>query len=139
MNPSDPTLVPAKLHNGGDGDTFDLLCNFLRRSTWRGAVVVNIRLLGWRAQENEGPERDKPELGPKGEIIRVSGRDAKQVTTMVLGSAKGLRVLFTGLNDRGREICDVWIDQDGKGYVPLGELLEEMHVCTRGITMGTRA
>ena len=136
MNPNDPVVAPARLHQGGDGDTFDLLVNFYRKKSWRGAQVVNVRLSGWRAQENEGKERDTPETDAQGNVVRLSGRQAAVVTTETLRVARGLRVAFMGIVSLGREVCEVWIDEEGRGYVPLGEVLAEVKVVTRGTTMG---
>jgi hypothetical protein len=77
--PVEIVIAPARLFKPGDGDTFDLLVNFRRKRSWRDATVCDVRLSGYMARENEGLQRDTPELGAGGEVVRVSGRDAARM------------------------------------------------------------
>jgi hypothetical protein len=137
--PTELVCCPARMLRPWDGDSGDLLVNFRRRGTWRTAQIVGVRLKGFRAQENRGIQRDTPELGPDGEVRRVSGRDAASVTTTILLNAKLILVEFTGLNDREREICDMWVQEPGSDRaLPFGPLLLERKVVLPGDTIGTR-
>lgn len=136
--PVELVIAPARLFKPGDGDTFDLLVNFHRKRSWRDSVVVDVRLKGYRAQENEGVQRDKPELDPvSGDLIRVSGREAARITTDVLTTAKLILVEFSGLVSLGREVCDVWVTLPGNA-VPdaLGAVLLARRVVLPGATIG---
>lgn len=130
-------IAPARLYKPGDGDTFDLLVNFRRKNSWRDSQVVDVRLSGYRARENSGIERDTPELGPSGDVLRVSGREAARVTTDVLTRSSLVLVQFTGLVSLGREVCDVWVSLPGEPPVqPLGAVLLARRVVLPGKTMG---
>jgi hypothetical protein len=139
--PVEVVIAPARLYKPGDGDTFDLLVNFRRKRSWRDAVVVDVRLKGWRAQENEGPEKTTPELDPAtGELIRVSGAEAARITGELLAAATVILVEFTGLVSLGREVCDVWASVPSQPPLqPLGELLLARRVVLPGRTMGRHA
>lgn len=130
-------IAPARLHRPGDGDTFDLLVNFRRKSSWRDSQVVDVRLSGYRARENEGVQRDTPELGPDGDVVRVSGREAAKVTTDVLTRSSLILVEFRGMVSLGREVCDVWVSLPNEPPVqPLGAVLLARRVVLPGKTMG---
>jgi hypothetical protein len=131
-------IAPARLYRPGDGDTFDLLVNFRRKRSWRDAQIVDVRLSGYMAQENEGVQRDTPQLDPAtGDVVRVSGREAARITTDVLTTSSLILVQFTGLVSLGREVCDVWVSPPGEPPVqPLGAVLLARRVVLPGKTMG---
>jgi hypothetical protein len=134
--PVEVVIAPARLYKPGDGDTFDLLVNFRRKRSWRDAVVVDVRLKGWRAHE-----RTTPDLDPAtGELVRVSGADAARITGELLAAATVILVEFTGLVSLGREVCDVWASVPSQPPLqPLGELLLARRVVLPGRTMGRHA
>ena len=135
--PVDIVIAPARLFKPGDGDTFDLLVNFRRKRSWRDAQVVDVRLKGYRAQENEGAEKHTPELNAAGELVRVSGADAARITDELLASATVILVEFTGVVSLGREVCDVWVSLPSQPPLqPLGEVLVARRVVLPGNTMG---
>lgn len=136
--PVEVVIAPARLHKPGDGDTFDLLVNFRRKRSWRDAQVVDVRLNGYRAQENEGPEKHTPEVdAATGELIRLSGEDAARITSQLLASAIVILVEFTGAVSLGREVCDVWVSLPSQPPLqPLGEVLLARRVVLPGRTMG---
>lgn len=137
--PVDVVIAPARLHKPGDGDTFDLLVNFRRSHAWRGAQVVDVRLRGYRAQENEGPEKHAPQTDPQtGDVIRVSGADAARITGEVLATAQLILVEFRGTVSLGREVCDVWVQLPGEPLRALGDVLLDRRVVLPGNTMGLR-
>lgn len=137
MAPVEIVIAPARLYRPGDGDTFDLLVNFRRKNSWRDSQVVDVRLSGYRAQENEGIQRDTPELGPDGDMVRVSGREAARITTDVLTRSSLVLVEFRGLVSLGREVCNVWVSlPDEPPVQPLGSVLLARRVVLPGKTMG---
>lgn len=136
-DPVEICIVPARLHRPGDGDTFDLLVNFRRKTSWRDAQVVDVRLSGYMARENEGAQKDTPELDANGQVVRVSGREAARITTDVLTRSSLILVQFTGLVSFQREVCDVWVSLPGEPPAqPLGAVLLARRAVLPGRTMG---
>ena len=137
-SPVEIVIAPARLYKPGDGDTFDLLVNFRRKPSWRDAQVVDVRLSGYMAQENEGSQKTTPQVDPvSGEIIRVSGAEAARITTDVLTRATLILVQFTGLVSFAREVCDVWVSLPGEApSQPLGAVLLARRAVLPGRTMG---
>jgi hypothetical protein len=46
-------------------------------------------------------------------------------------ASKGLFASFNGQKEHEFWVCDVWIDEHGDGYVPLGEVLSEIKAVER--------
>jgi hypothetical protein len=132
--PVELVCAPARLYRPGDGDSFRLLVNFRRRGTWDHAQVVDIRLRGYRARESY----DKAPEDPFG-AGRVDGPTATRIVTDLLTRAELVLVEFTGANDRGREVCDVWLRLPGETGPPelLGRRLLALNAVIPGSTIGT--
>ena len=110
-----------------DGDTFDILVNWRRRTRkpWQDASVVRIRLRDYSARE----AKDRAKEDPKG-LGRLPGPEATQVAEEVMSSGP-LLCEHQGIDSMGREVCWMWIDIDGQ-WVSLGELLTEKRVVAPG-------
>lgn len=135
--PTEVVCAPARLHRPGDGDSFRLLVNFRRRGTWDGAQVVDVRLRGYRARESTGALKNEPEVDPvSGVLLRVSGVEATRIATDVLTRSELTLVEFTGANDRGRDVCDVYVRMPGAELEHLGRVLMALHAVLPGSTIG---
>lgn len=111
-----------------DGDSMDFLFNWMRDKTppWRQASIQRVRLRDYSARERY----DKAAEDPKG-YGRVDGPTATAIALQELSEARIILVEHQGLDDRGREVCWVWVDGES-----LGERLLARNAVARTSTMG---
>lgn len=114
---------PAELRRVIDGDTYDLLVNWKRRTDWRGAVVTRVRLRDYSARERH----QEAEYGADGELVRLDGESALAVADLALRGAEAIHVDMQGKDSLGRDVCWIWCDNES-----LGEILLEQKAVVAG-------
>lgn len=114
-----------------DGDTYYVLCNWRRDRTppWAHASIIRVRLRDYSAREGY----DRAAEDPRG-LGRVDGPTAKRIAADVLSAAQVILVEHQGIDDRGRDVCWMWIDGES-----LGEKLLARHAVARISVMGEPA
>jgi endonuclease YncB( thermonuclease family) len=96
----------ARLVEVSDGDTYYLLVNWLRdrEFPWHGAQIAKVRLRDYSARE----KYDRATADPRG-LNRIDGPAAIRAAEQLLDAAL-IQAEFQGLDDRGREVCWIWVN-----------------------------
>lgn len=115
----------ARLVRVVDGDGF--VFHIARFGSYeKRSGVDTYRLMGYRARElHQDAEMEGDHL------IRVSGREAKQIAEHLLRTATSIEVEEFGIDNFGRVLCAVYVDG-----VSLGTLLMAASAVVPGSTMG---
>ena len=100
-----PPSVKYAVH---DGDTYWFIVDIKNNSFREGAFVCDVRLFGYSAREIGQPG----ETETTGEIIRVSGRQAREIAEEVLRLADQIELEFMGRDKYGRDLANVYVNGD---------------------------
>lgn len=110
--PDEIVRTRCRLEQVTDGDTYYVLCNWRRDKSppWAGASVIKVRLRDYSARELY----DLAPTDPKG-LDRVDGRQAKEIASSILNAAAVILLEHQGIDDRGRDVCWMWVDGESLG------------------------
>ena len=114
MGAEEVVRAPAELRRTVDGDTYDLLVNWKRRTDWRAAVVTRVRLRDYSARERHDKGPAKP-----GDA-RVPGDVALRIADDLLRGSV-VHVEMQGTDSQGRDVCWVWRNGESLGEALLAQ------------------